>query len=201
MCCLLGEIPAAPEPALGNADGSWPGTGRCSLCSRTHTELRCHRGVNRKGGGQVPGQWQACLRAALNSWPVPRTAPAGWQAVPRVTQRKDLGRAVLQKSLSSSETVMPVSDEERKAGGRWMSLRPTHQGTSLQCQELASLPGGAEQEGLWGQAAPLPREKGWAVHTAPCCLQEGEPVGVVFPYVLLSLSSHMSPSCRMVQCP
>lgn len=36
-----------------------------------------------------------------------------------------------------------------------MSLGPTRQGTSLQCQELAPPPRGAVgQEGLWGQAAP-----------------------------------------------
>lgn len=39
-----------------------------------HTELHCHHGVNRKGGGQVPSQQQAWLRAALNSWPVPGAA-------------------------------------------------------------------------------------------------------------------------------
>lgn len=42
-----------------------------------HTELCCHREVNRKGGGQVPSQRGAWLRAALNSWPVLGTASHG----------------------------------------------------------------------------------------------------------------------------
>lgn len=52
-----------------------------------------------------PGYALLCIAGLCLGQP-----PTGWQAVIGVTRRKDFGRAVMHKGLSTSETAVPVSD-------------------------------------------------------------------------------------------
>lgn len=84
----------------------------------THTELRCHRGVDRKGGGQVPVQRRAWLCAALNSWPVPGTASHGMANCDWGHAEERFGESCLAQRREQLKQLCQFLTRKGKPGGR-----------------------------------------------------------------------------------